>query len=163
MCKPVTIPYRRVFPFSKLLQSHYLPCQLRGGNSEKKNRGGARCRAGRWILRRSTSPCSGHTTRPCIKLRNKLSFFSSLVVFLYKLTFTFIPPCLVFSFSNSCHGFSPDLGHAEFEISTRLSDLHDRQTYTTARLVKQARGHRHNDKSRLKVSLIYGVWLFSWF
>ena len=43
--------------------------------------------------------------------------------------------------------------------STRWSDLHDRQIYTIVRLVTQV----NSDKSRLTVSLIYGVWLFSWF
>ena len=49
------------------------------------------------------------------------------------------------------HGFSPDLGHAGFEI------------YTIVRLVTQVRGHRRSDRSSLTVSLTYGVWLFSWF
>ena len=47
--------------------------------------------------------------------------------------------------------------------STQSSDPHDRQIYTIVRLVTQVRGHRRSDKSRLAVSLIYGVWLFSWF
>ena len=61
-----------------------------------------------------------------------------------------------------CHGFGLMLGMSGLR-STQSSDLHDRQIYTNVRLVTQVRGHRRSDKSRLAVSLIYGVWLFSWF
>lgn len=55
--------------------------------------------------------------------------------------------------STTYYGFNPDIGNVEFEIRTIV------------RLVMQVqvRGLRHNDKSRLTVSLIYGVWLISWF
>ncbi len=37
------------------------------------------------------------------------------------------------------------------------------QIYTIVRLVTEVRGHRQSNKSRLTVSLIYKVWLYSWF